>query len=49
MKKAILFGASGFVGSYLLDELLNNSDYEQVTVVVRKKFEYQSSQIKNVE
>ena len=36
MKKAILFGSSGFVGSFLLDELLNNTDYEQVTVVVRK-------------
>ena len=36
MKKAVLFGASGFVGSYLLNELLNNPDYEQITVVVRK-------------
>jgi uncharacterized protein YbjT (DUF2867 family) len=36
MKKAILFGASGFIGGYLLDELLNNPEYEQVTVVVRK-------------
>lgn len=36
MKKAILFGASGFIGSYLLDELLNNPEYEQVTIVVRK-------------
>ena len=36
MKKAILFGASGFVGSCLLDELLNNPDYSDVTVVVRK-------------
>ncbi|WP_316803169.1 oxidoreductase [Pedobacter nototheniae] len=36
MKKAIIFGASGFIGSYLLTELLNNPDYEQVTVVVRK-------------
>ena len=36
MKKAILFGSSGFVGSFLLDELLNNIDYELVTVVVRK-------------
>ena len=35
MKKAILFGASGFVGSCLLDELLNNADYSEVTVVVR--------------
>jgi len=36
MKKAILFGASGFVGSYLLQDLLENPDYEQVTIVVRK-------------
>ncbi len=35
-KKAILFGASGFVGSYLLGELLKNADYEKVTIVVRK-------------
>ncbi len=36
-KKAIIFGATGFIGSYLLDELLNNSDYELVTVVIRKE------------
>lgn len=36
MKKAILFGASGFVGSYLLKDLLNHPDYQQVTIVVRK-------------
>lgn len=36
MKKAILFGASGFVGSELLLELLDNSTYEEVTIVVRK-------------
>jgi uncharacterized protein YbjT (DUF2867 family) len=36
MKKAILFGASGFIGSYLLDELLNDADYEEVSIVVRK-------------
>jgi uncharacterized protein YbjT (DUF2867 family) len=35
-KKAILFGASGFVGSYLMEGLLNDPDYEQVTIVVRK-------------
>jgi uncharacterized protein YbjT (DUF2867 family) len=37
MKKAIIFGASGFVGSHLLNELLDSPDYEQVTVVVRRK------------
>jgi len=36
MKNAILFGATGFIGSNLLQELLNNDDYEEVTIVVRK-------------
>ncbi|WP_295800967.1 NAD(P)H-binding protein [Mucilaginibacter sp.] len=36
MKKAILFGASGFIGSCLLADLLENKDYELVSVVVRK-------------
>jgi uncharacterized protein YbjT (DUF2867 family) len=36
MKKAIIFGASGFIGSFLLEELLNDARYEQVTIVVRK-------------
>ncbi len=36
MKKAVLFGASGFIGSFLLEELLNSTEYGQVTVVVRR-------------
>ncbi len=36
MKKAILFGASGFIGSQLLNGLLNDAAYERVTIVVRK-------------
>lgn len=36
MKKAIIFGASGFVGSQLLQELLNSSIYGEITIVVRK-------------
>ncbi|AWG22424.1 epimerase [Flavobacterium faecale] len=36
MKKAILFGASGFIGSHLLQDLLNDAEYEQITIVVRK-------------
>ena len=36
MKRAIVFGSSGFVGSHLLRELLNSPDYGQVTAVVRK-------------
>jgi uncharacterized protein YbjT (DUF2867 family) len=37
MKKAILFGATGFVGAYLLEDLLHSDNYEKVTVVVRKE------------
>lgn len=36
MKKAIVFGATGFIGSNLLRELLDNPDYERVIAVVRK-------------
>ena len=36
MKKAILFGSSGFIGSYLLQYLLKSTDYDLVTIVVRK-------------
>jgi uncharacterized protein YbjT (DUF2867 family) len=36
MKSAILFGASGLVGSSLLTQLLDNSAYDKVMIVVRK-------------
>lgn len=36
MRRAIIFGATGFIGSFLLQDLLADSDYEQVTVVVRR-------------
>jgi uncharacterized protein YbjT (DUF2867 family) len=36
MKRAVVFGASGFVGSHLLSGLLNSSDYGQVTAVARR-------------
>jgi uncharacterized protein YbjT (DUF2867 family) len=48
MKKAILFGASGFVGAYLLDELLNNADYKEVTIVVRKKQDTHHPKLKTI-
>lgn len=46
MKKAILFGASGFIGTELLHELLNSNDYEQVTIVVRKPLNMQHPKLK---
>jgi uncharacterized protein YbjT (DUF2867 family) len=36
MKTAIVFGATGFIGSHLLNELLDNPDYERVIAVARK-------------
>lgn len=48
MKKSILFGASGFIGSYLLDELLNDPQYDQVTIVVRKDLNKQHPKLKTL-
>ncbi|MEO5812118.1 MAG: NAD(P)H-binding protein [Rhodanobacter sp.] len=36
MKKALLFGATGFIGSHLLSLLLASADYDCVTIVVRR-------------
>ena len=48
MKKAILFGASGFIGRYLLDELLSNPLYELVTIVVRKNLQIDHPKLKTL-
>lgn len=36
MKKALVFGATGFIGSQLLSLLLARGDYDRVTIVVRR-------------
>ncbi len=48
MKRAIVFGSSGFVGSHLLRELLNSSDYGQVTAVARKSLNITHPRLKTV-
>jgi uncharacterized protein YbjT (DUF2867 family) len=48
MKTAIIFGASGFVGSYLLSDLLNSSDYAQVTAVARKSLNITHPKLKTL-
>ncbi|MDQ8003286.1 MAG: oxidoreductase [Pedobacter sp.] len=48
MKKAILFGASGFVGGYLLNDLLQSDIYEEVTIVLRKPLNVQHPKLKMV-
>ena len=48
MKKAILFGASGFIGGYLLDELLNDGEYEKVVIVVRKDLQVRHPKLETI-
>lgn len=48
MKKAIVFGASGFVGSNLLNELLSDEHYEQITIVVRKNLGIKHPKLKTI-
>lgn len=48
MKSAIVFGSSGFVGSHLLSELLNSSDYGQVTAVARKSLNITHPRLRTV-
>lgn len=45
IKTALLFGASGLIGTYLLDELVNNETYTKIKVFGRKKHEYESVKI----
>ena len=46
MKKAILYGASGLVGSYILDDLLNSNNYDQVIIVARKDLNIRHPKLK---
>jgi uncharacterized protein YbjT (DUF2867 family) len=48
MKKAIVYGASGLVGSYILENLLNNTNYEQVIIVVRKELDIKHPKLKTL-
>jgi len=48
MKKAIVYGASGLVGSYILESLLNDTNYEQIIIVVRKDLNIQHPKLKTL-
>lgn len=47
--KAIIYGASGLVGSYILQNLLNNDNYKQITIVVRKDMGIRHSKLQVIE
>jgi len=44
-KTALVFGATGLVGSFLVDELSKNSIYEKIIVFNRKKQNYSNNNI----
>lgn len=45
MKTALLFGATGLTGMYLLDELVKNNTYTKIKVFGRKNQSYESDKI----
>jgi uncharacterized protein YbjT (DUF2867 family) len=47
-KKAILAGASGAIGSSLLQQLLDSNDYSEVLVLARKNLDIQHPKLKQV-
>lgn len=47
-KTALIFGASGLIGSYLTDELLNNPHVEKVLVFVRRPLEKTHAKLETI-
>ncbi|NHB90200.1 SDR family oxidoreductase [Photorhabdus tasmaniensis] len=47
-KNALLTGATGFIGAYMLDELMKSKSYEKIFVVIRKVDKF-NSPIKRLE
>lgn len=48
MKKALVAGATGLIGSYLLDDLLADTTYERVIVISRTPVGIQHSRLENI-
>lgn len=48
MKAALLFGATGFIGSYLLEDLLDSPDYDRVMAVTRKPLQTKHPKLTNL-
>jgi uncharacterized protein YbjT (DUF2867 family) len=47
-KTALLFGSTGMIGSYLLEELLNSAEYSLVKVFVRKPLSMKHAKLKQI-
>lgn len=46
--KAVIAGASGLIGSSLLEQLLVHSNYNQITVLVRKKLNFKHDNLTQI-
>jgi uncharacterized protein YbjT (DUF2867 family) len=44
-KTAAIIGASGMIGGYLLEQLLNDPDYETIRVIVRRPFDRKHAKV----
>ena len=49
MKKPLIIGSTGLVGSYLLKEILNEPNLIQVTALVRKKGQIQNTKLNEIQ
>lgn len=48
MKKAIIAGASGLIGNHLLQIFLNENEYDEVLILVRKELPIQHKKLKQL-
>jgi len=48
MKKALILGASGLVGSHLLEQLIKNDEYSQIKVINRRTLAYNSPKVQEI-
>lgn len=48
MKKTVLLGATGFVGSHVLEGLIKNERYGEITIYTRKQIEGLPAKVKQV-
>ena len=49
MKTALVFGASGLVGSQLVNLLINSSDYSKIKLFVRSSIKFDSSKVQVIQ
>ena len=49
MKTALLFGASGLVGSHLLNQLISNNNYSKIKLFVRSTIEIDDPKVEIIQ